>query len=534
MYIVLYSSSTPQFDPNSLDLQTLEVQKRVQILSESSLSSQGPPLPSGAQGPQPPLSEQIVPQQQESFLQSQSQSQSSNSNSNSNANEDAGSKVNANANVNNINEAAASVKTSDGVVVWDGDDSALGEGIAADLVSPAQPEKILPSVEMLNETKLTASSGSEYVKLFPCDDFAPQRSSYAQRGAYWVLYNYVRGEKTFHCDQSITYTTHADFSFLDNVVPLLERWQGPLSLSIYAPGTDFVESMNRILYLRECASPLVRDLVTFHIFFDSKHVPKSKIPVDPFQHFGSSVNCSAPPPTFGEGLTTYKKIKKLSYPVNVARNIAREMAQTHYVLPSDIELYPNPNLIQDFLDMVKNNDTLMQRPNPKVFVISIFEVEANVPALPYDKRDLIKMLGEKTAIPFHKYVCADCHRIPKAQEWLREPFTPGMRVFHVGKRYKPYHHWEPIYIGTKDDPEYDERLSWEGRSDKMTQGYVLCVMDYEFMILDNAFLVHRPGIKRIKIIPKKNPVVAKQNTFIARTVLPELKLIYGTRPGCVV
>ena len=44
-----------------------------------------------------------------------------------------------------------------------------------------------------------------------------------------------------------------------------------------------------------------------------------------------------------------------------------------------------------------------------------------------------------------------------------------MHVFHVGKRNPPYQHWEPIYIGTHQDPLYDERLSWEGRSDKMTQ-----------------------------------------------------------------
>jgi len=144
------------------------------------------------------------------------------------------------------------------------------------------------------------------------------------------------------------------------------------------------------------------------------------------------------------------------------------------------------------------------------------------------------MLSNKTAIPFHKYVCMDCHRIPKAKEWSSMPFVPGVRVFHIGKRHKPYHHWEPIFIGTKDDPYYDERLSWEGRSDKMTQGYILCVKDYEFHILDNGFLVHRPGIKRIKVIPQKNPVVARQNRLISSTILPELKLVFGTRPGCVV
>ena len=48
-------------------------------------------------------------------------------------------------------------------------------------------------------------------------------------------------------------------------------------------------------------------------------------------------------------------------------------------------------------------------------------------------------------------------------------FPDDMHVFHIGKRNPPYQHWEPIYIGTHEDPLYDERLSWEGRSDKMTQ-----------------------------------------------------------------
>ena len=52
---------------------------------------------------------------------------------------------------------------------------------------------------------------------------------------------------------------------------------------------------------------------------------------------------------------------------------------------------------------------------------------------------------------------------------LSFPFPDKLNVFHVAKRTPPYSHWEPIYIGTNSDPYYDERLSWEGRSDKMTQ-----------------------------------------------------------------
>ena len=48
-------------------------------------------------------------------------------------------------------------------------------------------------------------------------------------------------------------------------------------------------------------------------------------------------------------------------------------------------------------------------------------------------------------------------------------FADELHVFHIGKRNPPFQHWEPIYIGSNNDPLYDERLSWEGRSDKMTQ-----------------------------------------------------------------
>ena len=145
-----------------------------------------------------------------------------------------------------------------------------------------------------------------------------------------------------------------------------------------------------------------------------------------------------------------------------------------------------------------------------------------------------------------------------------------------------FRHWEPIFIGTNRDPVYDERLTWEGRADKMVifvmtmtilaiiimmtwktwmniiqivmvlmrtfvqmtetmltdphniyyisilqvQGVKLCLMRYfsllhqtsskqslwcdiwyiiydigfryEFHVLDNAFLVHAPGVKTVQ------------------------------------
>lgn len=96
----------------------------------------------------------------------------------------------------------------------------------------------------------------------------------AQRGDYWVLYNYVPMSMAVRCWESVTYTTHADYTFLDNLEPLLERWRAPISIAMHAPGTDFPATLNAIRYSRNCGSPLVSQLVTFHVFFSSKHVPK--------------------------------------------------------------------------------------------------------------------------------------------------------------------------------------------------------------------------------------------------------------------
>lgn len=142
------------------------------------------------------------------------------------------------------------------------------------------------------------------------------------------------------------------------------------------------------------------------------------------------------------------------------------------------------------------------------------------------------MLKNGTAILFHKKLCSFCHNVPKGKEWQEASETTDLHVFHTGKRTGSFAHWEPIYIGTNNEPMYEERLSWEGKSDKMTQGYALCVLDYDFLILDNAFLVHRPGIKSYKRDPYRQTLTEKTNALIKKIIMPELKIMYGTRKGC--
>ncbi len=61
-------------------------------------------------------------------------------------------------------------------------------------------------------------------------------------------------------------------------------------------------------------------------------------------------------------------------------------------------------------------------------------------------------------------------------------------------------------------------------------------MDYDFLILDNPFLVHKPGIKTLKMKKVDNMThsihVKMQNRLIRDVIQPELFKSVGKREGC--
>lgn len=191
-----------------------------------------------------------------------------------------------------------------------------------------------------------------YRYLVKCNDEIFESESF-EHGNFYILKNFIKSRLYFKCHESITYVTHSDFTFLENVVPLVTRWKAPLSITVYAPGSDFNATLNAIFYLRNCFSEkeLVKDFVTFHVFFEKEFY---------FENIHQSYKKTAEKLKCSKKLNylkfqsneTYKALNNLPYEVNVARNLARNSSMTHLVLVSDIELYPSINFVQDFFDML--------------------------------------------------------------------------------------------------------------------------------------------------------------------------------------
>ncbi|XP_074601557.1 beta-1,4-glucuronyltransferase 1-like [Brevipalpus obovatus] len=350
------------------------------------------------------------------------------------------------------------------------------------------------------------------------------------RTSYTVIKNYIPSENINLIDpDSVTLSTQGTYEFLYHVENLCKRWDGPLSVAVYAPGEDFLASLHLIGFMGMCCDRCVRQNVSWHMIYDMRHGPKPeeiKFPAKLINY--SEYDCSTPlEQMISSYENTYRSGNKLPYPINVARNVARLSVKTKYLLASDIELYPSLNIVSMFKKLLERERS-SQVPNinprvPHVYVLPIFEVNTGLNP-PLTKVQLNHMMKKKEAIFFHYWVCDACQNFPDRKEWIDAiPADASLNIFRVTQRLRSRSSWEPLYIGTNAEPLYEERLTWDGKKDKMSQMFEMCLLNYDLLILDNAFLVHAPGIKRIdmKDQQKRLPFI-KLNERTYKTIVSKL------------
>ncbi|XP_014260515.1 beta-1,4-glucuronyltransferase 1-like [Cimex lectularius] len=316
---------------------------------------------------------------------------------------------------------------------------------------------------------------------------------------YRIIYNIVEpAYNTTKYDNNVTYCTHATPEFFYYLAEILYRWEGPVSIATFVPSTDATLILCILDRLCSCLPDMVR--VSLHFVFPSKYAPKL-LSCPP--SIADTPSCIVPKIIVNKNIQTFRYSEELTYPVNVARNAARVQSLTKYTLVSDVELLPSRNLVTNFMKMVnaleKNSKFGLQEfVNRLVYVLPVFEVQSNE-IVPEVKSKLLELYSQNQAFYFHRWVCSHCQRFPGLQRWLLKKskvLDNTIQPFFVVRREFPFHRWEPVFIGTNSEPLYSELLTWEGQQDKMTQMHEMCLMKYHFVILDGAFMVHSPGVKR--------------------------------------
>ncbi|KAJ8969235.1 hypothetical protein NQ317_008121 [Molorchus minor] len=350
--------------------------------------------------------------------------------------------------------------------------------------------------------------------------FGPEQGN---KSPYRVIYNVVEA-KISGLMPSVTYATHVTADFVSYIPELIRHWDGLISVAAFVPDTDVALVMERINQYCYCLPGMSR--VSVHIVYHKK-LPPSRRDI----YFTRPLNCKVDD---SSKLETYRSFDdRVTYPINVCRNAARTASLTEHVIVSDIQLLPSENLGRKFWDMMQTF-AFTECPH-KVFVVPIFEIEETVQDIPRTKRELVQLIRQGKAVYFHKLVCSHCQKFPGIESWMETDPGDVVTPLLTARREVPYHRWEPIYIGTKDEPFYNEKLSWEGLQDKMLQESMLemCLIGYKFVILDGAFLVHWPGIKKTKILEETwRSDFVTENTMEYKNILTQLAMKYNLNPQC--
>lgn len=389
---------------------------------------------------------------------------------------------------------------------------------------------------------------------------------------------------------AVTYVTQATPEFLYHVVEIAKFWDGPISVAVFVPDYDLDIAMQILNHLCHCYPMMAK--VSVHLFFP-KRITKPRLRT--LQEIQMSLT-TVPTPTFEssnlnaselfkrklenyrnltnntraeyiqkarknkiermmmripntgplpphikfedcsssglENVQTYRKVKLMTYPINVGRNVARNASTTNYFLVSDIEMVPSNGLATKFLKMIRKLMGDEKRDSgcvfvKTVFVVPLFEVVRGE-QIPRNKRKLIQMITANRATYFHQHVCPHCQRFPGLQTWLLRPERDVVEPMLIARREYPYHRWEPLYFGTNKEPWYSESLCWEGLQDKMTQMLEMCLQEYRMVVLDGGFLSHA-AMPRIKKHRKRDE---KQNSAQYWKIIEWLKKKYDDRQEC--
>lgn len=276
-------------------------------------------------------------------------------------------------------------------------------------------------------------------------------------GPYRVIYNIIKVSDTKASngpvtDFGVTYCTHATPEFLYHVVEIVRRWDGPVSLAVYAPCTDAGFSLGVMHQLCHCLPEMSK--LSVHLIFPITHPPvftSTALPSSNVLKYPTFTDCSAPEALISGKFKTFRQREGLAYPVNVGRNVARNAAQTSHVLVSDVELLPSRDLVPAFISMLSRFQNqhaeghsadidlspplpIMQEPRMKnfVFVLPVFEVDEKESNVPSTKEELLELYTQNKAVYFHRWVCLHCQRFPGLQRWLQQkPSAEKSKVIQV-------------------------------------------------------------------------------------------------------
>jgi hypothetical protein len=320
-------------------------------------------------------------------------------------------------------------------------------------------------------------------------------------GTYHILDNFLTSEHVLlgRNEYDVSIVTQSSSNHLDHLVELSQRWNGPISVSVFTYDDDFINTVTSLVHFHFCNDNIYRH-VSFHLVYPISRTPKqfeslSDLKLSCHDYVERKLDSQS-----SHDGSNYAN-RDLEYPSNVLRNLAINYAQTPYIFVIDIDFLPSSNLRTEFQrfmsssqrslhggsDMNKTSPfTVQQHQSLSAFVVPAFEMLKSVKA-PSKKAELLELWRKGLVRPFYWELCQKCQGQTSYDTW-RElgkegPVRIGFNVVRNG-------FWEPFYIAKTSVPLYDERFKQYGYN-RVSQVCEMHVAGFQFHVLDNTFIVHK-------------------------------------------
>lgn len=338
-------------------------------------------------------------------------------------------------------------------------------------------------------------------------------------GQYRIYWDMLRGSWPDKRSQDVVLVTHTSLKNLHHLQLLLERWGGPLSVALFVPGAAEVRLATAMVYALAALCAPVRQLVRLHLVCHTDQVATFPELEDRGEFarlqacgdvFAKLARVEAGQRNYAMGLTN------ASYPNNLLRNVARRAAGGHWMLMVDVDMVPSDGLREAFLTLPRPANEGM----PGVFVVPAFEIR-HTRRIPGTKAELLQLYQVGEIRPFYEELCPRCQAPTNFSHWLNLPGGGPLRVAYEVEWRDP---WEPFYIGAGSVPPYDERFKQYGFN-RISQACELHVAGYRFLVLSNAFLVHK-GFKVASEFHPQKDAENQRNKVLFRQFKQELKARY--------
>lgn len=325
----------------------------------------------------------------------------------------------------------------------------------------------------------------------PCYEFNSAQSIEHRTHLYYIEFNYEPSPD----GNDVTLVAQLSMDRSQMVEALCEQWEGPISLAMYMSDSEVQQFLG---YAQTSKILSERKNIGYHIVYKD----------GPF------------------------------YPINHLRNVALRQVVTPYVFLSDIDflpmaglyeylkrsigsigLGPNVPLNLSINSMHQSSESNTARTaTQRALVVPAFETLLYRIQFPKTKAELMRMLNFGKLFTFRYHVWTKGHAPTNFPKW-------GQATTPYKIKWQP--DFEPYVVVRRDVVPYDTRFVGFGWN-KVSHIMELHALNYEFVVLPNAFIIHMPHAPSFDIAKyRSSSTYRKCLQTLKRNFIEDLSKKYG-------